>query len=141
MDEQLPVYPTQPLLRLEVHCPNCQAALTQGQHVVLSAHVVPTHQEGELRLSALFGDYQVQTDLTVGDGDVVMYSCPACERSLTIEAPCKLCGAPLASVNLATGESMELCGRRGCRGHALGGYGDVDEMTDLLNRMFKIPHD
>ena len=141
MDERLSIYPNQPLLRLEVHCPNCQALLTQGQHVVLSAHVVPTNEEGELRLSALFGDYQVQTDLTINDGDVVMYSCPSCERSLTVETPCKLCGAPLASVNLASGESMDVCGRRGCRGHALGGYGDVDEMTDLLNRMFKIPHD
>ena len=58
-----------------------------------------------------------------------------------METPCRLCGGPLASVTLATGESMEFCGRKGCRGHVLGGYGDVDEMTDLLNRMFKIPHD
>ena len=132
---------SQPLLLLEVRCPNCQAALTQGQHVVLGAHVVPTHQDGEIRLSALFGDYQAQTDLTIGDGDVLTFTCPACERSLMVDTPCKLCGGPLASVNLASGETMEFCGRKGCRGHALGGYGDVDEMTDLLNRMFKIPHD
>jgi hypothetical protein len=141
MDEPLAVHPTQPLLRLEVQCPNCQAALTRGDRVVLAAHVVPSHQDGEVRLSALFGDYRVETDLAINDGDVLTYSCPSCERSLTIETPCKLCGAPLAEVTLASGESMELCGRRGCRGHALGGYGDVDEMTDLLNRMFKIPHD
>jgi hypothetical protein len=44
-------------------------------------------------------------------------------------------------VDLPTGEAMEFCGRAGCRGRVLGGYGDLDEMTDLLNRMFKIPHD
>jgi hypothetical protein len=141
MDERLPVSSDPPLLRLEVLCPNCSAPLTDGQHVVLSAHVVPTHQDGELRLSALFGDTRIETDLAIGDGDLVTYSCPVCERSLTIETPCKLCGAPLASVNLASGEAMEVCGRRGCRGQALGGYGDIDEMTDLLNRMFRIPHD
>jgi hypothetical protein len=141
MDEPLSVHPAQPLLRLEVQCPNCHAALTRDQQVVLAAHVVRGNQDGEVRLSALFGDYRAQSDLSIEDGDVLTYSCPSCDRSLTIETPCTLCGGPLASVNLASGESMEVCGRRGCRGHALGGYGDVDEMTDLLNRMFKIPHD
>ncbi len=141
MDERLPVYPNQPLLLLEVHCPSCRASLTRGEQVVLLGRTVSTHQDGEIRLSALFGHDDVQTDLPIAEGDVVTFACPACERSLTIETPCKLCGGPLASVNLASGESMEVCGRRGCRGHALGGYGDVDEMTDLLNRMFKIPHD
>lgn len=131
----------QPLLLLDVHCPNCQAVLTTGQRVVLGARVVGTGQEGQMRLSALFGDSRAETDLALADGDAVTFTCPYCERSLTVETPCKFCGGPLASVSLASGESMEVCGRRGCRGHALGGYGDVDEMTDLLNRMFKIPHD
>jgi hypothetical protein len=141
MDDRLPVYPTQPLLLLEVSCPSCRTLLTRGEQVVLLGHAVPSHQDGEIRLSAIFGRSDVQTDLTLADGDVVTFACPACEHALTIETPCSLCGAPLASVNLASGESMEFCGRRGCRGHALGGYGDVDEMTDLLNRMFRIPHD
>jgi hypothetical protein len=141
MGERPPVYPAQPLLLLDVHCPNCRASLVEGEQVVLQGHVVPAHQDGEIRLSAIFGRGDVKTDLPIGDGDVVTFACPACEHGLTIDAPCRLCGAPLASVNLASGEPMEFCGRRGCRGHALGGYGDIDEMTDLLNRMFKIPHD
>ena len=130
-----------PLLLLELYCPNCQAPLTSGQQVVLGAHVVATDQDGEIRLSALFGDSRAECDLTVGQDDVLTYACPSCERSLTVETPCRLSGAPLASVNLPSGEPLEFCGRKGCRGHALGGYGDIDEMTDLLNRMFKIPHD
>jgi hypothetical protein len=130
-----------PLLLLEMYCPGCQAPLTSGRQVVLRARVVSTDQEGEIRLSALFGDSGVETDLAIGEGAVLAYACPSCERSLTVETPCKFCGAPLASVNLPSGEAMEFCGRTGCRGRVLGGYGDVDEMTDLLNRMFKIPHD
>jgi hypothetical protein len=141
MDERLPVYPDQPLLLLDAHCPSCRTPLTRSEQVVLQGRVVATQQEGEIRLSALFGRNDVKTDLAIVDGDVVTFTCPACERSLTVDTPCRFCGAPLASVNLASGESMEFCGRRGCRGHVLGGYGDVDEMTDLLNRMFKIPHD
>jgi len=141
MDDRLPVYPNPSLLLLEVHCPNCRATLTQGQQVVLLGHAVPTHQDGEIRLSALFGHADVQTDLPLADGDVVTFTCPSCERSLMIDTPCTLCGGPLASFDLASGETMDVCGRRGCRGHAFGGDGDVDGMTDLLNRMFKIPHD
>ena len=131
----------QPLLWLDVHCPNCKAALTSGQHVVLDARVIGSGREGEIRLSALFGDSHVETDLALADGEAIAFSCPSCERTLTVETPCKFCGGPLAEVTLASGEPMELCGRKGCRGHVLGGYGDPDEMTDLLNRMFKIPHD
>ncbi len=126
---------------LDVRCPNCQAALTTGEQVVLGARVVGTGQEGEVRLSALFGDSRAETDLTIADGEAVVYSCPFCERTLTVETPCKFCGGPLASATLASGEPLEFCGRTGCRGHVLGGYGDLDEMNDLLNRMFKIPHD
>jgi hypothetical protein len=115
--------------------------VTNGQQVVLRAHVVSTDRDGEIRLSALFGDSGVESNLAIGEGEVVTYACPSCERSLTVETPCKFCGAPLASANLPSGEAMEFCGRAGCRGRVLGGYGDVDEMTDLLNRMFKIPHD
>jgi hypothetical protein len=130
-----------PLLLLELYCPGCQAPLTNGEHVILAAHVASTDQNGEVRLSAVFGDSRVESDLTLGEGAMVTYACPSCERSLTVDTPCKFCGGPLASANLPTGEAMEFCGREGCRGRVLGGYGDVDEMTDLLNRMFKIPHD
>jgi hypothetical protein len=131
----------QPLLLLDVHCPNCKVALTSNEQVVLGAHMVGTEQEGEVRLSALFGDSRAESDLAIADGEAVTFTCPVCERSLTVETPCKFCGGPLASVTLASGEALEFCGRKGCRGHVLGGYGDLDEMNDLLNRMFKIPHD
>ncbi len=94
MDERLSVYPNQPLLLLEVFCPSCRSALTQGEQVVLQGHTVPAGQDGEIRLSALFGRNEAQTELAIGDGDVVTFACPSCERSLTVEAPCKLCGAP-----------------------------------------------
>jgi hypothetical protein len=124
-----------------VHCPNCNAALTRDQHVVLEAQAVGSGKEGEVRLSALFGDSREEADLDVADGEAMTFTCPHCERTLTVDTPCRFCGGPLASVTLASGEPMEFCGRKGCRGHVLGGYGDLDEMTDLLNRMFKIPHD
>jgi hypothetical protein len=54
---------------------------------------------------------------------------------------CKLCGASMASLNLAGGAYIEFCSRRGCRGHALGGIGDIDQMMSLMNRMLDTPYD
>ena len=58
-----------------------------------------------------------------------------------IPQTCKVCGAPNASLDLKSGGYIEFCTRRGCKGHALGGIGDVDEMMSLMNRMFETPYD
>lgn len=129
------------MLLLEACCPNCGALLTEGQRVHLDAYCRDTNQDGEIRLSAIFGDYATETDLKIPDGAVVDFRCPICDVSLMLQMPCKLCGAPMASLNVKGGGVLEFCSRAGCRGHALGGFGDVDEMMSLLNTMLNTPHD
>jgi len=129
------------LLRLETACPNCHAHLTEGQRVHLDGYVKDTHQDGAVYLSAVFGDSAVESDLAVPDGTTVEFRCPVCDGSLMLEMPCRLCGAPMASLALLPGGVLEFCSRRGCKGHALGGFGDVDEMMALVNTMFNTPHD
>ncbi len=41
----------------------------------------------------------------------------------------------------ASGRVLEFCSRRGCKGHALGGVGDIDQMMSLMNKMFETPYD
>ena len=55
---------TKQMLVLELCCPQCGAALTEGTRVRLDGHVRRTHQHGQLSLSAVFGDYGGETDLT-----------------------------------------------------------------------------
>ena len=129
------------MLLLEACCPNCGARLTEGQRVHLDAYCKDLNQDGEVSLSAIFGDYDVRTDLKLPPGAVVDFRCPICDASLMIQMPCKLCGAPTASLNLKSGGVLEFCSRAGCKGHALGGFGDVDEMMSLLNTMLNTPHD
>jgi predicted RNA-binding Zn-ribbon protein involved in translation (DUF1610 family) len=129
------------LLVLELCCPQCGATLTEEAKVPLDAYVRDTHQEGEMRLSAIFGDYSVETELEVREGYVVEFRCPKCEASLMLPMVCKLCGAPMASLGLKSGGYVEFCSRRGCKGHALGGVGDIDQMMSLMNRMFDTPYD
>ena len=129
------------LLVLALCCPQCGAALTEGTRLRLDGHARRTHQEGSVSLSAVFGDYSVEADLTLEEGDVVDYSCPKCEASLMLPLACKLCGASMASLNIAKGGYVEFCSRRGCRAHALGGTGNIDDMMSLMNRMFDTPYD
>ncbi len=129
------------MLLLDVSCPNCQGSLNEGQKVHLDAYIRETNQDGKVYLSALFGDHTVSTDLDIADGMAVEFRCPLCDQSLMLEMPCRLCGAPMASLNIQGGGVVEFCSRRGCKAHALGGFGDVDQMMALINTMFRTPHD
>ncbi len=129
------------MLLLEACCPNCNALLTEGRRVHLDGYLRDANQDGAISLSAIFGEYAVETDLKIPAGAVVEFRCPICDRSLMLQTPCRLCGAPMASLNLKNGGVLEFCSRAGCRGHALGGFGDVDEMMSLLNSMLNTPHD
>jgi len=132
---------TKRMLILDLSCPQCGATLTQGTKVHLDAFIKDTHQDGIVYLSALFGDYTIETDLDIKEGAVAEFRCPSCDASIMLPLPCKLCGAPMASLNLGTGGYLEFCSRRGCRAHALGGVGNIDDMMSLMNRMFDTPYD
>ncbi len=132
---------TKQMLVLDLCCPQCGAGLTEGMRVHLDAHLRDTHQDGEAFLSAVFGDYSLESDLPIAEGAVVEFRCPKCDASIMIPLACKLCGAPMASLNLRSGGYLEFCGRRGCKAHALGGVGNIDDMISLMNRMFETPYD
>ena len=129
------------MLQLPVCCPYCRAALTEGSKVHLDADVRDTHQDGRVYLSAVFGDHTIETDLDIPEGAVAEFRCPSCDQSLMLQMPCRLCGALMASIDIQSGGVLEFCSRRGCRAHALGGFGDVDQMMALVNSMFRTPHD
>jgi hypothetical protein len=132
---------TKQMLVLELCCPQCGAILTEGTRVRLDGHVRRTQQHGQLSLSAVFGEYGGETDLDLKESDVVDLACPKCEVSLMLPLACKICGAAMASLDIAKGGYLEFCSRRGCRAHALGGTGNIDDMMSLMNRMFETPYD
>ena len=129
------------MLVLQVTCPQCGALLTEGAKVHLDGYLSDTHQDGVVYLSAIFGDYTVESELEIKEGAVVDFRCPKCDSTVMLPLLCKLCKAPMVSLNLRGGGYLEFCSRRGCKGHALGGVGDIDEMMNLVNRMFDTPYD
>ena len=55
-------------------------------------------------------------------------------------APLPALRAPMASQSEQR-RLPRICSRRSCKGHALGGVGDIDQMINLMNRMFETPYD
>ncbi len=131
---------TRHMLVLDLCCPQCGASLTEGTELRLDAYVKDTHQEGPVSLSAVFGDYSLDTDLDIPDGTTVDFRCPRCEASLMLPVQCRICSAPMASLNLKVGGYLEFCSRRGCKAHALGGVGNIDDLMSLVNKMFGTPY-
>jgi hypothetical protein len=129
------------MLVLDLCCPQCGASLTEGTRVRLDGHVRRTHQQREVSLSAVFGDDGAEADPTLEESDVVDLDCPKCEASLMLPMSCKICGAPMASLNMAKGGTLEFCTRRGCKAHVLGGAGNIDDMMSLMNRLLETPYD
>ena len=132
---------TKPMLVLELCCPQCGATLTEGSRVRLDGHVRRTHEQREVSLSAVFGDDRAEADPTLEAGDIVDLGCPRCEASLMLPLACRICGAAMASLNIAKGGTLEFCTRRGCKAHAFGGAGNIDDMMSLMNRMLETPYD
>jgi hypothetical protein len=132
---------TRPLLVLDLCCPQCGAALTEGRRVRLDGHVRRTHEQREVSLSAVFGEARADADPTLEESDVVDLSCPRCEASLMLPLACKICGAAMASLNIAKGGALEFCTRRSCKAHVFGGAGNIDDMMSLMNRMLETPYD
>lgn len=132
---------TRQMLVLDLCCPQCGASLTEGTRVRLDGHVRRTHQQREVSLSAVFGDDGAEADPSLEESDVVDLGCPKCEASLMLPMSCKICGAPMASLNMAKGGTLEFCTRRGCKAHVLGGAGNIDDMMSLMNRLLETPYD
>ena len=83
------------MLLMNLCCPQCGDLLTEGNWVHLDAQVKETKQDGEVRMSAIFGDYSIESDLKIEEGNVVEFRCPKCDASIMLPLTCKQCGAPI----------------------------------------------
>ena len=129
------------MLVLQLCCPHCKELLTEGNRIHLDAYVKDSNRDGEVFLSAVFGEYSVEGTIDIPEGAMAEFRCPKCDQSIMIALYCRTCNAPMASLNQSGGGYIEFCTRRGCKGHAIGGAGDIDEMISLMNKKFNTPYD
>jgi NADH-quinone oxidoreductase subunit E len=109
---------------VEVSCPRCNRTLMDSEHLIdsyPSIRVIVSFgdKHGPVALSSLYGSYKVECEFEIPDDTVVHLFCPHCHAELIGAADCAECGAPMVPMVVRRGGVVQICSRRGCKGHML----------------------
>ncbi len=109
---------------LDVSCPRCNRSLMDRNHYLdglpsIRVTVSFNCQHGWVRLSCLYGSYSVDYEHKVPLDTVVHFFCPHCHAELDSSSNCMECGAPMVPMLVQGGGVVQICSRRGCKGHML----------------------
>jgi NADH:ubiquinone oxidoreductase subunit E len=109
---------------VEVACPRCNHTLMDPEHPVdsfPSIHITVSFEgkHGWVRLSSLYGSYNLQCEHIIPNDAIVHFFCPHCHGELLGAADCPDCGAPMVPMTVRAGGIVQICARRGCKGHML----------------------
>ena len=110
------------MIPLTVRCPFCSADLMDSSNLLdgypsIRMHLKVGRQEGDLRLSCLYGSFRYSTRVKVSDGDETELFCPHCRRSLLTDVACEICKAPMVKLRLIVDGDVYFCSRKGCKNH------------------------
>jgi len=114
----------QRIFPVEVSCARCNHSLMDPQHVIdgrpsIRVTVSFGNKHGWLALSSLYGSYKVASEYEIPQDEIVHVFCPHCHAELIGGGRCSDCGAPMVPMIVRGGGVVQICSRRGCRGHML----------------------
>lgn len=109
---------------LEVSCSRCNHSLMDPGHLVdglPSVRITQSfgQQHGWLRLSSLYGSHNMEAEYEVPQDTVVHLFCPHCHTELVGATDCPECGVQMVPMIVRGGGIVQICPRRGCKGHIL----------------------
>jgi NADH:ubiquinone oxidoreductase subunit E len=109
---------------LEVHCSRCNHSLMDPHHLIdghpsVRVTISFGRKHGWLRLSSLYGSYTVESEYETPMDTVAHFFCPQCHAELNGASNCAECGAPMVPMIVRGGGMVQICSRRGCKGHML----------------------
>jgi NADH-quinone oxidoreductase subunit E len=109
---------------LEVSCARCNHSLMDPRHVIdghppVRVTVSFGSKHGRLLISSLYGSYEVSSEHEIPPDTIVHMFCPHCHAELIGSTRCGECGAPMVPMIVRGGGVVQICSRRGCKGHML----------------------
>lgn len=109
---------------IDVSCPNCNRLLMDptyyiDDHPSIKVTVSFGRKHGWLRLSSLYGSYNISSEHEIPMDKVVNFFCPHCNVELKSPIDCVNCGAPMIPMLVRGGGMVHICSRRGCKEHIL----------------------
>ncbi|MBN2242381.1 MAG: NAD(P)H-dependent oxidoreductase subunit E [Acidobacteria bacterium] len=109
---------------IAVRCPLCSRSL-MDPGLLIDGHpsVRLTAAYGEdrqtIRFSSLYGSGAVEYEREIPVDAETVLSCPYCAGTLEGESSCPECGNSMAPLHVEGGGLVQICTRRGCKGHTL----------------------
>lgn len=109
---------------VEVSCSRCNHSLMDPEfiidgHPAIRVTISFGNKYGWMALSSLYGSYNVESLHEIPKDTVVNIFCPHCHAQLIGGAKCAECGAPMVPMIVRGGGVVQICSRRGCKGHML----------------------
>ena len=109
---------------LEIHCSRCNHSLMDPNRFIddypsVRVTISFNDKHGWLRLSSLYGSYNLAAEYETPIDTVVNFFCPHCHAELVASSNCPQCGAPMVPMIVRRGGMVQICSRRGCREHML----------------------
>jgi len=109
---------------VSVNCSRCNHSLMDPDHPIDGAPSIRLtasfeRKHGWLRLSSLYGSYSLDCEYEIPADTVVHVFCPHCHAELKGASNCPDCSAPMISMIVRGGGIVQVCARRGCKGHML----------------------
>ena len=114
----------QRLFPVLLHCPRCNHSLMDEKNQVddlpgIRVTVSFGDKHGWLCLSSLYGSYNIASEYPLPEKTLVHFFCPHCHAELDGSSVCADCSAPMIPLIAQGGGVVQICSRRGCRGHLL----------------------
>ncbi len=109
---------------IEVSCARCNHSLMDSRHVIdgrppIKVTVSFGNKHGWMAISSLYGSYQVEAEHDIPADTVVDMFCPHCHAEMIGSSKCGDCAAPMVPMIIRGGGVVQICSRRGCKGHLL----------------------
>jgi len=109
---------------VEVSCARCNHSLMDPRHIIdghpsIRVTVSFGNKHGWLALSSLYGSYKVASEYEIPVDEIIHAFCPHCHAELIGGGKCSDCGAPMVPMIVRGGGVVQICARKGCRGHML----------------------
>lgn len=109
---------------VEVSCSRCNHSLMDSSHLIdgyPSIRITVSFGDVHcwLALSSLYGSYNVSSEYEIPPDTIVNFFCPHCHAELLGASRCGECGAPMVPMIVRGGGVVQICSRRGCKGHML----------------------
>ncbi len=109
---------------LEVSCSRCNHSLMDPRHLIdgfppIRVTISFGNKHGRLTLSSLYGSYEVDSEHPIPPDTILQMFCPHCHSELIGGGKCTECEAPMIPMIVRGGGIVQICSRRGCKGHIL----------------------